>query len=103
MPRAEAVRAARRAGAIVQTGTSATTNVVVRGRPNSLQAAGKDGGRKLMEIKRLAERGIKISLIGEAQFWRLVGRRLTLAHRMRPFISDVGRALRASFSRCSIW
>jgi len=75
VPRAEAVTAARRAGAIVQTGTSATTNVVVRGRPNSLQAAGKDGGRKLMEIKRLRERGIKISLIGEPQFWRLVGRR----------------------------
>jgi serine/threonine protein kinase len=65
----------RRAGAIVQSGTSAGTTVVVRGRPNSLQAAGRDGGRKLLEIKRLREKGIRIALITEARFWRLVGRR----------------------------
>ena len=34
-----------------------STKVVVRGRPNPLQAAGRDGGRKLMEIKRLREKG----------------------------------------------
>ena len=38
--RSEAVRAARRAGAIVHGGPSAKTTVVVRGRPNPLQAAG---------------------------------------------------------------
>jgi serine/threonine protein kinase len=75
VPRSEAAAAARRAGAIVQGGTSAGTTVVVRGRPNSLQAAGRDGGRKLLEIKRLREKGIRIALITEARFWRLVGRR----------------------------
>jgi serine/threonine-protein kinase len=70
--RQEAARAARRAGAIVHGGPSARTTVVVRGRPNPLQAAGRDGGRKLMEIKRLREKGHKITLLNETQFWRLV-------------------------------
>ena len=68
-------RAARRAGAIVHGGPSAQTTVVVRGRPNPLQAAGRDGGLKLMEIKRLREKGHRITLLNETQFWRLVGRR----------------------------
>jgi hypothetical protein len=46
--------------------------VVVRGRPNPLQAAGRDGGLKLMEIKRLREKGHRITLINEQQFWNLV-------------------------------
>jgi BRCT domain type II-containing protein len=71
VPRVDAVAAARRAGAIVHTGASAKTTVVVRGRPNPLQAAGKDGGRKLMEIKRLREKGVRITLLSEAQFWKL--------------------------------
>jgi hypothetical protein len=37
---------------------SARTTVVVRGRPNPLQAAGRDAGLKLMEIKRLRAKGI---------------------------------------------
>jgi hypothetical protein len=45
--------------------------VVVRGRPNVLQAAGRDAGRKLMEIKRLREKGHRITLLNETQFWRL--------------------------------
>jgi serine/threonine protein kinase len=69
--RSEAVRAAKRAGAIVHGGPSAKTTVVVRGRPNPLQAAGKDGGIKLMEIKRLREKGHRITLLNEPQFWRL--------------------------------
>ena len=69
--RKEAVRAAKRAGAIVHSGPSARTTVVVRGKPNSLQAAGRDGGLKLMEIKRLRERGHRITLLNETQFWRL--------------------------------
>jgi serine/threonine protein kinase len=71
--RIEAVRAAKRAGAIVHGGPSAKTTVVVRGRPNPLQAAGKDGGIKLMEIKRLREKGHRITLLNESQFWRLAG------------------------------
>ena len=70
--RKEAALAARRAGAIVHSGPSAQTTVIVRGRPNPLQAAGRDGGLKLMDIKRLREKGHKITLLNEAQFWRLV-------------------------------
>jgi eukaryotic-like serine/threonine-protein kinase len=73
--RAEARVAARRAGAIVHGSPSAQTTVVVRGRPNSLQAAGREGGLKLMELKRLREQGHRITLLNETQFWRLVGRR----------------------------
>ena len=74
-PRSDAAAAAKRAGAIVHHGPSARTTVVVRGRPNPQQAAGRDGGLKLMEIKRLREKGHAITLINEAQFWRLVARR----------------------------
>ena len=73
--RPEVARAARRAGAIVHSGPSRVTTVLVRGRPNKLQAAGRDAGLKLMEIKRLREHGHKIALISEEQFWKLVGRR----------------------------
>ena len=69
--RRDAALAARRAGAIVHSGPSAKTTVVVRGRPNPLQAAGKDGGLKLMEIKRLLEKGHRITLLNEARFWKL--------------------------------
>jgi serine/threonine-protein kinase len=72
--RSEAMRAARRAGAIIHGAPSARTTVVVRGRPNPLQAAGRDGGLKLMEIKRLREKGHRITLLNERQFWKLVGR-----------------------------
>jgi serine/threonine-protein kinase len=72
--RAEAMRAARRAGAIVHGMASAQTTVVVRGRPNPLQAAGREGGRKLMEIKRLRQMGHRITILDEASFWRLVDR-----------------------------
>jgi serine/threonine-protein kinase len=73
--RAEAIDAARRAGAIVHSGPSAKTTVVVRGRPNPLQAVGRDAGLKLMEIKRLREKGHRITLLDEKGFWRLIGRR----------------------------
>jgi serine/threonine protein kinase len=72
--RSEAARAARRAGATVHGSPSAKTNVVVRGRPNPLQAGGKDAGRKLIEIKRLREKGHRITLLNEKQFWRLAGK-----------------------------
>jgi serine/threonine-protein kinase len=73
--RRDAIRAARRAGAIVHGMPSALTRVVVRGRPNPLQAVGRDAGLKLMEIKRLRAKGHRITLLNETQFWRLVGRR----------------------------
>ena len=73
--RDEAKAAARRAGAIVHGMPSARTDVVVRGRPNPLQAAGRDAGLKLMEIKRQREKGHRITLLSEKQFWRLAGKR----------------------------
>jgi serine/threonine-protein kinase len=73
--RSEAIRAARRAGAKVHGAPSARTNVVVRGRPNPLQAAGRDAGRKLIAIKRLREKGHRITLLNETQFSRLAERR----------------------------
>ena len=74
MLRREAERVARRAGAVVHGMPSIKTRVVVRGRPNALQAAGKDAGRKLMEIKRLRGKGHRITIISEAQFLRLTAK-----------------------------
>ena len=74
-PRRDAIKAATRAGAIVHGGPSAQTTVIVRGKPNSLQAAGRDGGLKLMEIKRLREKGHRITILNEARFWRLAAAR----------------------------
>ena len=74
-PRAEAAKAATRAGATVHGAPSAKTSVIVRGAPNPLQAAGKAGGIKLMEIKRLREKGLRIAVLEERQFWRLVAKR----------------------------
>jgi serine/threonine-protein kinase len=71
--RSDAARAARKAGATVHGAPSAKTTVVVRGRPNPLQAAGRDAGRKLIEIKRLREKGHRITILNETQFWRLAG------------------------------
>jgi len=48
---------------------------LVRGRPNALQVAGKVGGLKLMEIRRLEAKGHRVTIIGEGQFWKLVARR----------------------------
>jgi serine/threonine protein kinase len=73
--RKEVAAAARRAGAIVQSGPSAQTRVIVRGKPNALQAAGRDGGLKLMEIRRLRDKGQRITVLTESQFWRLAARR----------------------------
>ena len=73
--RSEAIAAAKRAGAIVHGMPSAKTTVVVRGRPNPQQAAGREGGLKLMEIKRLREKGHRITLLNEARFWSLASKR----------------------------
>ena len=71
-PRSEAIAAAKKAGAVVQSKPGQSTDVLVRGRPNTLQIAGTDGGLKLMEIRRLAARGHVITVIDERQFWKLV-------------------------------
>jgi serine/threonine-protein kinase len=66
-----AIAAAKKAGAIVQSKPGRSTDVLVRGRPNALQIAGKDAGSKLIEVRRLAAQGHKVTVIGERQFWRL--------------------------------
>jgi hypothetical protein len=71
-PRNEAIAAAKRAGAIVQSKPGRSTDVLVRGRANALQIAGAVGGLKLMEIRRLAARGHVVKVIGDRQFWKLV-------------------------------
>jgi len=73
--RADAAKAAKRAGAIVHGSPSVLTTVVVRGKPNPLQVAGRDAGLKLMEIKRLRAKGHRITLIDDRKFWRLVSKR----------------------------
>jgi serine/threonine-protein kinase len=74
-PRREAIAAAERAGAIVHSGPSSRTTVVVRGVPNPQQAAGRDAGLKLMEIKRLRAAGQRITLLSDEQFWALASRK----------------------------
>ena len=76
-PRKAVAAAAKRAGAVVHSGPSAKTTVIVRGRPNALQAAGADAGLKLMEIKRLRDKGHRITVLSEPQFWRLAARKGT--------------------------
>ena len=80
-PRSEAVAAAKKAGAIVQSKPGELTDVLVRGRPNALQIAGTVGGTKIMEIRRLAARGHPVTVIGDAQFWRLVATKRKPARR----------------------
>jgi NAD-dependent DNA ligase len=70
-PRNEAIAAAKKAGAIVQSSPGKLTDVLVRGQPNAQQIAGKDAGSKLIEVRRLAAQGHKVTVIGERQFWRL--------------------------------
>jgi hypothetical protein len=59
----------------VHGGPSLQTTVLVRGRPNTLQAAGRDAGLKLMEIKRLREKGHRITLLDERRFWALAAKK----------------------------
>jgi hypothetical protein len=70
-PRSDAIAAAKKAGATVQSKPGPSSDILVRGRPNALQIAGAGGGVKLMEIRRLATMGHKIIVIGERQFWKL--------------------------------
>lgn len=73
-PRSEAIAAARRAGAIVQSSPGQSTDVLVQGAPNKQQIAGAAGGVKLMSVRRLAAKGHRVTIIGERQFWRLAER-----------------------------
>ena len=82
-PRSEAIAAAKKAGAIVQSKPGQLTDVLVRGRPNTLQIAGKAGGTKIMEIRRLAARGLPVRVIGERQFWALVEKELEKSRKHR--------------------
>jgi eukaryotic-like serine/threonine-protein kinase len=91
-PRSDAIAAAKKAGAIVQSKPGQSTDILVRGRPNALQIAGDDGGLKLMEIRRLAARGHLIKVIGERQFWKLVDAAVRTRTRARSAKSRLGRS-----------
>lgn len=78
-PRSDAIAAARKAGALVQSKPGQSTDILVRGRPNALQIAGAAGGTKLIETRRLAAKGHRITIIDERQFWKLVEPRKTAA------------------------
>ena len=71
-PRSEAIAAARKARAVVQSKPGQTTDVLVRGRPNAQQIAGTDGGLKLIELRRRAAKGHPVTVIGDKLFWKLV-------------------------------
>jgi hypothetical protein len=71
-PRSEAILAAKKAGAVVQSKPGQMTDILVRGRPNVLQVAGAVGGTKVMEVRRLAALGHSVTVIGDKQFWKLV-------------------------------
>jgi len=73
-PRSEAIKAAKKAGAVVQSKPGRSTDVLVRGRTNALQIAGAVGGVKIMEVRRLAGQGKVVKVIGDRQFWKLVKR-----------------------------
>ncbi|MBA3341938.1 MAG: protein kinase [Gemmatimonadaceae bacterium] len=92
-PRNQAIAAARKAGAIVQSKPGQLTDVLVRGQPNAQQIAGKDGGSKLIEVRRLATQGHKVTVIGERQFWRLA------ESPSRPRTEKAARASNARRSR----
>ena len=83
-PRKEAVAAAKKAGAIVQSSPGPSSDVLVRGRPNAQQIAGADAGVKLLEIRRLADMGHRVTVIGEKQFWKLVEPRARSRKAKRP-------------------
>ena len=82
-PRSEAISSAKRAGAKVQSKPGQLTDILVRGRPNTLQIAGKSGGTKIMEIRRLAAQGLPVRVIGERQFWTLVDKEIAARKRRR--------------------
>ena len=49
--------------------------MLVRGAPNMrCRPQAVDAGRKLMEVKRRREKGHRITIITEEQFWRLARR-----------------------------
>lgn len=56
---------------LVQSKPGQSTDVLVKGRPNALQIAGTAGGTKLMELRRLAAKGIRINITGEKKIWKL--------------------------------
>jgi hypothetical protein len=98
-PRREAIVAAKRVDAIVQAKPGRTTDVLVRGRTNALQIAGAVGGLKLMEIRRLAARGHKVTVIGDRQFWRLVASKPSRRKTQRRKASHAPRRPRAANPR----
>ncbi len=100
-PRDTAIAAAKTAGAIVQSAPGRTTDILIRGRPNKQQIAGKDGGSKLIEVRRLAAKGHKVTVIGERLFWKLVDPPRRARVKQRRTTSRAGRHSPGSHQRTS--
>ena len=92
-PRDTAIAAAKKAGAIVQSKPGRSTDILIRGRPNKQQIAGNDGGSKLIEVRRLAAKGHKVTVIGERQFWKLVDQHLRRRAKKPSRVSSAGPGL----------
>ncbi|HTQ54929.1 MAG TPA: protein kinase [Bryobacteraceae bacterium] len=71
--RAAAQKLARKAGALVQTHVSHTTDIVVVG-DQSPHWKAEEKGQKLLDVDHEAERGHRIALVKESRFLALVGR-----------------------------
>jgi serine/threonine protein kinase len=71
VPRREASRLARKSGARIAEKITATTDVVVRGKPSANQNAGTRGV-KLIKVSAMRSRGVQIRVIQEKRFMRLV-------------------------------
>ena len=90
-PRKEAIAAAKKAGAIVQSSPGPSSDVLVRGRPNAQQIAGADAGVKLLEIRLLATKGHRVTVIGEKQFWKLA-QSTSRSRKMKRVAKTTGRS-----------
>ena len=73
LPRADAKKLARKAGASVEATVSHRTDVVVVG-DQSPRWKAEEKGQKLLDVDHEAERGHKIAIVKESRFLALVGR-----------------------------
>ena len=71
LPRADAKKLARKAGAIVEDRVSQRTDIVVIG-DQSPHWKAEENGQKLLDVDREAERGHEIALVRESRFLALV-------------------------------
>jgi hypothetical protein len=84
-PQEEVKRRIRRAGGHIQEDVSRTTDILIRGRPNTLyKAADREMGTKLLEVEALDAQGHHVHLIWHDDLhWLLAKRRPAICGRLR--------------------